>query len=77
MEASKEKEEAEVALLKAQAVVCAEDAAMKKAESKGMEIANKGAQIANLRSIMDSGELTPEQMAECRIMLYKLGTEIC
>jgi hypothetical protein len=81
---SREKEEAEVSLLKAQAKLCEEELIAKKATSKGLEISNKGAeianraaQIANLRSIMETGELGVEEMADCRKKLYQLGTEMC
>ena len=66
---SKEKEDAEVALLKIQAKICEEDLVTKKATSKG-------AQIANLKSVMETGELDKEKMAACRKRLYKLATEL-
>ena len=80
---SKEKEDAEVALLKIQAKLCEEDLITKKAASKGAELANQGvaianraAQIANLKTIMETGELGEEEMVDCRKRLYKLATEI-
>jgi hypothetical protein len=69
---SKAKEEAEVALLQAQAKICEEELITRKATSKGAEIANRAALIANLKSVMETGELGEEEMAECRKRLYKL-----
>ncbi len=73
---SKEKDNAEVALLKIQAKLCEEDLITKKAASKGAEIANRAAQIANLKTIMETGLLGEEEMADCRKKLYKLGSEL-
>ena len=66
---SKDKEDAEVALLKIQAKLCEEDLVTKKATSKG-------AQIANLKSVMETGQLDEEEMAVCRKTLYKLATDL-
>jgi len=65
-----------VALLKIQAKICEEDLITKKAASKGAEIANRAAQIANLKSIMEMGELGEEEKADCRKKLYKLETKL-
>ena len=73
---SKEKEAPEVALLQMQAKLCEEELVTKKAATKGVEIANRSAQIANLKSIMDTGLLGEEEMADCRKKLYKLGTKL-
>ncbi len=72
---SKEKLDAEVELLKAQALLCKKDSMVKDHAAKGAEIANKGAQIANIKSIMETGVLTKEQMVECRTRLFILGIE--
>ena len=48
---SKEKDNAEVPLLKAQAKLCEEKLITEKAATKGAEIANQGAEIANLREL--------------------------
>jgi hypothetical protein len=78
---SKEKEDAEVALLKAQAKLCEEELITRKVATKGAEIANQGveianraAQIANLKTIMEPRELGVEEMGDCRKRLYKLAT---
>ncbi len=73
---SKKKEAPEVALLQIQAKLCEEELVTKKAVTKGAEIANRSAQIANLKSIMDTGLLGEEETADCRKKLYKLGTEL-
>ncbi len=73
---SKEKDDAEVALLKIQSKLCEEDLITKKAASKGAEIAKRAAQIANLQSIMETGLLGEEEMVNCRKKLYKLGSEL-
>jgi hypothetical protein len=73
---SKQKEDAEVALLHAQAQLCVEKLITEKAATKGAEIANRAAQIANLKSIMETGELGDEEMAQCRKKLYILAMEL-
>ncbi len=75
-EPSKKREAVEVALLHIQAKLCEEELVTKKAATKGAEIANRSAQIANLKSIMETGLLGEEEMADCRKKLYKLGTEL-
>jgi hypothetical protein len=79
---AKEKVDAEVELLKIQAKVCEKDVILKEASAIGAAIANKGAEIANmaaaianLKSIMETGMLTEEQMAECRNKLFILGMD--
>jgi hypothetical protein len=73
---SKEKDKAEVALLKAQAKLCEEKMITEKAATKGAEITNRAAQIANLNCIMETGELGDEEMAACRKRLYVLAMDI-
>ena len=69
-------------MLKMQAKVCEKDVVLKEASAmgaaianKGAEIANKAAAIANLKTIMETGMLTEEQMAECRNKMFILGME--
>ena len=72
---SKEKEDVEVALLKIHAKICEEDLITMKAASKRADIAIHAAQIANLKSIMETRELG-EEMADCRKKSYKLATKL-
>ncbi len=73
---SKEKVDAEVELLKLQAKLCEKDMAIKEVSVAGAVIANKGAKIANLRSIIDSGLLTESQMVDARNKLFELGMDM-
>ncbi len=79
---AKEKVEAEVELLKVQAKLCEKDIVLKDASAHGVvianagaEIANKAARIANLKTIMETGMLTEEQMAEARTKMFILAME--
>ena len=67
--------DAEVELLKLQAKLCEKDLAIKEASAIGAVLANKGAKIANLKTIMETGMLTTEQMAEARNKLFELAME--
>ena len=63
-------------LLKAQARLCESKMITEAAATKGAEIANRAAQIANLKTIMETGELGADEMAECRKRLFKLAMEL-
>ena len=65
--------EAELKLLISQAEVVAEEVVMKKKAAAGAEIANAAAQIANLKSAIETGTLTQEQIVACRDMIFLLG----
>jgi len=67
--------EVEVELLKVQARLCEKDLAIKYASAIEDVIANKGAKIANLMSIMEAGMLAEAQMVEARNKLFELGTD--
>ncbi len=70
---SKEKEDAEVALLKAQALVCEKDVMLKDQDVEIKKAAANGAKIANITTIMATGQLSEEQMEACRKQIFMLG----
>ena len=70
---AREREEAEVELLKAQALACAEEVVIKKKTAKGAKIANAGAQIANIKVIMETGSLTDDLKKACRDKIFLIG----
>jgi hypothetical protein len=72
---SKDKEEAEVALLKAQVLVCEKDMWIKDQDVEIKKATSKGAKIAILTTVMSTGHLTNEQMVACRNTLFMLGMD--
>ncbi len=63
-------------MLKAQEKLCEEKLITEKVATKGAEIANRAAHIANLKCIMETGDLGDEEMAACRKRLYVLAMDI-
>ena len=72
---SKDKEETEVALLKVQVLVCEKNVLVKDQDIEIKKATTKGARIANLPTIMSTGQLTNEQMVACRNELFMLDVD--
>jgi hypothetical protein len=62
-----------VALLKAQALACKKDVMLKDQDVEIKKAAAKGAKIANLATIMATGQLTEDQMVACKNEIFRLG----
>ena len=71
----KEKEEVEVALLKAQALVCEKDVMLNDHDVEIKNATAKGALIANLMTILGTGQLIKEQMVTCKDEIFMLGMD--
>ncbi len=62
-----------MALLKAQALACKKDVMLKDQDVEIKKAAAKGAKIANLATIMATGQLTEDQMVACKNEIFRLG----